>query len=182
VTNLVGGLRAIMIHDSLVHMVEDSLAALGWFDPTVYDTPAGTRTNQPLHFIPRPADWQDKVLFNSYAISTDDVTDHPAEIGSDLTEDTRLFTIDLYCEDDHIGTHLKDDVRDILRGKIPSIGRTGPVLQVFDYSQPTPPVVFSCDIDNVVADRAHNFPKAWQQHWWSIRCDVVDTYGDELYA
>lgn len=170
----VGGLRTRLILRSFQEMVQSSLDALGWFDLN--------RRHQPLNFIVRPPDWAETVDFNSIAITCEDVTDDDAELGSNLTDDTWTFSVDVYCEKDSVGISLIGDVRDILRGKIPSIGRTGPILPVIDYQATTPSQIFVCDIERVTVDRARNFPKAWQQHWWAARCDVIDTYGDEDYA
>lgn len=170
----VGGLRTRLIVMSFQQMIRDSLDALGWFD-------AG-RQHQPINFVVRPAEWEDKVDFNSIAVTCEDVADIDAETGSNLTEDTWTYSVDIYAEDDAVGIHLINDIRDILRGKIPSIGRTGPILPVFDYQAATPTQIFTCDIEDVVVDRARGFTKAWQQHWWAARCDVIDTYGDEDYA
>lgn len=178
--SIVGGLRSRLVHDSFVRMIEDSLRLLGWFEDTIYDDPSGVRAHRRLHFIPRPNEWDEEVEMNSYSVTSDDVTDNPAEMGSALTDDTRVFAVEIYCEDDDIAIHLKDDIRDIIRGKMPSIGRDASILRVFDYRAATPPQIFYCEIENVVSDRANNFRKPWQQHWWLIRCDVIDTFGDEL--
>lgn len=171
---VVGGLRTRLIILAFQEMLRDSLDQLGWFD-------AGRR-HQPLNFVVRPAEWEDKVDFNSIAVTCEDVTDDDAELGSNLTEDTWTFSVDIYAENDAVGIHLINDVRDILRGKMPSIGRSGPMLSVPDAQAATPTELFQCSIERVVVDRARGFTKAWQQHWWAARCDVVDTYGDELYA
>lgn len=182
-TEIVGGIRSRLVHDSFAAFVQSCLGQLGWFDATVYDTPVpGTRKHRPLSLIERPNNWDDPIEVNAMAITAEDTTDEDAELGSLLSNDTRHYSIDIYCENDPIGSHLRDDIRDILRGKMASIGAGNPRLAVYDYREATPSIVFHCDIENVVADRAHNFPKPWQQHWWSIRCDLVDTYGDEDYG
>lgn len=173
-STVVGGLRTRLITMSLQGMLRTSLDDLGWFDPA--------RQHQDINFVVRPAEWEDKVDFNSIAVTCEDSSDREAEIGSNLTEDTWVFSVDIYAEDDAVGIHLINDIKDILRGKMPSIGRTGPVLSVLDYAAATPTQIFQCDIENVVVDRARGFTKAWQQHWWAVRCDVIDTYGDEDYA
>lgn len=170
---VVGGLRVRLIIMSFQQMLRDSLEALGWFDDG--------RQHQAINFVVRPAEWEDKVDFNSIAVTCEDVSDIDAELGSNLTDDTWTFSVDIYCEDDAVGIHLINDIKDILRGKMPSIGRTGPILGVFDYKAATPSQIFRCDIERVVVDRARGFTKAWQQHWWACRCDVIDTYGDEDY-
>lgn len=170
---VVGGRRTRLITIAFHAMITDSLDALGWFNTG--------RDHQPLSIIVRPNDWDETVGFNSLAITIEDAFDNEAEMGSLLTEDRWTFTIDVYAEDDAVGIHLINDVKDILRGKMPSIGRGGPIFPVADITVGPDPI-FHCDIERVVVDRARGFTKAWQQHWWACRCDVVDTYGDENYA
>lgn len=164
----VGGIRARLIADSFYETVRGSLEQLGWFDVN--------RRHRPVTLITRPNDWDESVETNAIAITCEDSTDISIELGSGLTEDRWEFSVDLYAEDDDVGVHLTNDVRDILRGKLPSIGRTGPVFSVYDYRQATPPILFTCEIERVVVDRAHGFTKLWQQHWWAVRCDVIDAY------
>lgn len=171
---VVGGLRTRLVFMSFQEMLRTSLEQLGWFDDG--------RKHQPINFITRPPDWAETVAFNSIAVTLEDVSDIDAELGSNLSEDRWTYSVDIYCEKDSVGIHLINDIRDILRGKIPTIGRSGPTLPVWDYLAATPTPIFNCDIERVTVDRARNFPKAWQQHWWAARCDVVDTYGDEFYG
>lgn len=171
---VVGGLRTRLIFMSFQEMLRAGLYDLGWFDTG--------RKHQPINFIVRPPDWTEAVDFNSIAVTLEDVADDDVELGSNLTDDSWTVSVDIYCEKDSVGLSLIGDIRDIIRGKMPSIGRTGPTLPVFDYLAATPSEIFSCGIENVTVDRARNFPKAWQQHWWAARCDLIDTYGDEDYA
>lgn len=168
---IVGGLRARLIEDSLVQMITDSLRALGWMDPA--------RQHLPLNIIDEPVDPDVEIPLNTIAFEASIVSDKPAEVGSNLTEDRWPFYIDVYAESKALGTHLSNDIRDILRGKFPSIGRTGPVLDVYDLRQATPPWIFGCVIENVRCDKGHNWPQPWRQHWYSISLDLIDTYDDE---
>jgi hypothetical protein len=97
-------------------------------------------------------------------------------MGSNLGELTTTFWVDFYAEKDSVGKELIYDVRDALRGRIPAIGYDRQVIEVYDWSLATPTYQFSCDVEDVVTDRAHDFPKPWQKHWWTCRFDVVDSY------
>lgn len=167
----VGGLRRRLVYDSVAAMIRNGLDDLGWFDPG--------RDHDEVKFVERPSGWEEKISFNSVAITAEDTTDDPAEMGSNLTDDTWNYSVDVYAEDEPVGIALSGDIFDIVRGKMPSIGRTGPILYVIDFSAATPSRIFTCDIVNPGIDRAHGFPKAWQQHWWAVNFQIIDTYNDE---
>ncbi len=168
---VVGGIRSRLIRDSFYEWVKAGVIARGWTDPG--------RKHTPISFIPTPGDWNVEVPLNSIAVTPEDVFDDEAEMGSSLTDDTWTFYIDLYAESDHLGLDLAHDIRDLLRGKMPSIGYTRQGFDVLDYQLATPAPLFFCEIQNVTVDRARNFPQAWKRYWFSIRCDVLDTYMDE---
>lgn len=169
---IVGGLRERLIHDSMWHMIHDSLDALDWFDvPTQHG---------PVTMVADPVDFNDAVELNTISVAETDSRSEGAEMGSNLEDDTTTFYIDFFAENDSLGKHLMGDVRDILRGKIHHIGRSAPVLAVYDWQvDPPRPVLFYCDLEDIVRDRAHNFPNTWQRHWFTCRVDVIDTYGSE---
>lgn len=167
----VGGLRARLIADSLYTMVRDALEDLGWF--------AAGRQHQAINMRPESVPENEQIPLNTLAVSQLDVSDLEAELGSNLTEDRWTFYVDFFAENDVVGKHLIHDVRDILRGKYPSIGRSAPILRVYDYTQATPPVLFTVEIENVVVDQAHDFPQSWRRYWYMARCELVDAYGDE---
>lgn len=168
---IVGGLRARLIKDSFFYMLEGRLTALGWFD--------SGRQHLPVNMLAMPRNWDQPIEFNTLAVSAEDVNDTESEMGSNLAEDRWTVYVDFFAEDDSVGADLANDVRDILRGKMPSIGASRAVLDVYDYRQATPPVIAYVDIENVLLDRARNFPRPWQQHWYAIRCDLVDEYYDD---
>lgn len=168
---IAGGLRTRMISDSLRNMVVDGLTDLGWFS-----TP---RWHAPIHIIDRPNKWDDPVEFNSLVISLEDRDDIPGELGSNYTVDTWTVYIDFYAESDPLGMQVAGDIRDILRGKLPSIGRTDSSFDVYDYRMATPTSFATIQIMNVVDDRARNFPNAWQAHWFVVRADLEDDFMDE---
>lgn len=168
----VGGLRVRLINDSMFQMVKGGLADLGWFDIG--------RRHRPIDLLAEPVRWDEEVQLNTLSISSTDVSDDELELGSDAAENRHSFYVDFFAEDDSIGKHLIHDVRDILRGKIHAIGRNRPILTVYDYTLATPPALFICEIENVLVDRAHDYPRPWQRHWFSARCDVVDVYESDV--
>lgn len=169
---IVGGLRARLIYDSFWHMLDDALSALGWYA-------MGTQ-HDPVALAPEPVDFNKDIPLNTVALAELTSRSEGAEMGSNLEDDTTTFYVDFFAEDDAMGKHLIGDVRDILRGKIHAIGRSAPMLVVRDWRQPDPkPVLFTCEFQDVVPDRAHNWPHPWQQHWFTCRVDLVDTYGSD---
>lgn len=166
-----GGLRARLIGDSAYQMITTAVEALGWLQPG--------RRHKPITFRPKPVPFDEEVPFNTLAVSQTDVSGMEAELGSLLTDDTWTFYVDFYAEDESIGKHLIHDVRDALRGMLPSIGRSRPILPVYAYDQATPVVAFYCDIEDVIVDRANDFPKPHQRYWYVCRFDVVDTTSGE---
>lgn len=168
----VGGLRARLIRDSFYNYVKDGVVARGW-------TNTGRR-HTPFQFIPQPGEWSEEVPLNSIAVSAEDVLDEEAEMGSQLTDDTWTYYVDIYAEGEAVGQDVAHDIRDMLRGKFPSIGMGVQAFPVWDYRMPTPDILFSCEISSVVSDRARNFPQAWRRYWFSVRCDVLDSYETEL--
>lgn len=165
-TTIEGGLRSRFIRDSLEQLVVGGLTQLGWFGPG--------RDHSPIAIVEAPNDWDDPVEINSLTFADGGENDTELELGSLATEDTWTYYIDFYAEDESLGLHLSGDVRDILRGKLPSIGRTNPALPVYDYRQATPPIVFYCYLENVLVDRAKGFSQPWMRYWFSVRVDVVD--------
>jgi hypothetical protein len=171
VTTIVGGLRARLIHDSVEAHVFDILNQLGWFD-------AGRR-HTPIVIVPKPKKWDEPIPFNSIAIDLTNNSDEEAEMGSNLTNETHIVNVDFYGENEAIARHVAGDLAAAFRGKMPSISRTTMSLPVFDFRDPAAPVLFSCQVETVAIDKAHNFPHPWQQFWHSVRFDLIDTYGDE---
>jgi hypothetical protein len=174
VTAIVGGLRARLIHDSIFNYVKDGLTVLGWTG-----NPA-PRRYVPINFIAQTPNLEAEVPLNTLALSDENVTDQSAEIGSQFAEHTRNFYLDFFAESDAIGKHLIGDLRDLLEGRMPSLGYLGPEIPVFDYTQATPSQIFYVELTSLRVDRAHNWAQRWLQHWYSISFSVVDWYaGDE---
>jgi hypothetical protein len=167
-TVIQGGLRHRLIKDSLFNMLRDSLDTVGWFDTG--------RSHKPINMIARPVPDDEEIPFNTLALSSGDMEAEDWEIGSMLAEHTWMFYVDFYAENDPLGSHMMGDVRDILAGRFADAGRTRTNFPVYDYRQATPPVEFYCDIDEVFIDRAVDFPRPWQKHWYVCRFMVIDYY------
>lgn len=167
----VGGLRARLIRDSVWHVVDDALRDLGWYAAVV--------SHRPVTFVPAPFGLDVEVPLNTLALG--DMADVPteAEMGSDLTEFAWDMHVDVYGENDDLSLHLAGDVAAALAGRMPSIGRGRPVVDVWDYTLATPVIVFAVAIDDVRQARAHDFPQPWLRFWRSVTFVVTDTYGSE---
>lgn len=167
----VGGLRLRLIQDNLHNMIADSLDALGWFDDG--------RQHDPVDMVEEAPSWDDPIIPNKISVMLESIADIEAELGSNMTEERYQCFIDIYAEDDAVGMHLSNDIRDILRGKMPSIDRGDSRFDVLDLTMATPPVLFICEIEDARWDRGRNFAEAWLKHWFVVSCDIVDFYGDE---
>ncbi len=167
---IVGGLRNRLIRDSLINMITESLDALGWFDLD--------RQHSPISVNAEPVDNTEVVPPNTLAVADDEMSDEDLEMGSDLAEHRWSFYIDFYAEDTAIGIHVIEDIKAILQGRMPSIGRSGPRLSVKDYTD-TGDHLFYVEIEDVQVHRAHNWPKPWLKAWYSCSFDLLDDYGNE---
>lgn len=171
----VGGIRARLIRQSLYEMVHDSLTALGWFSPG--------RQHLPFSFSAYSLqNTQEPIPFNTLALADGDVLSEDQEVGTLLSEFRWTYYLDFYGENDAISLHVTQDIKDILQGRMASIGRAQPNLRVYDYTMATPSAIFTCHIEDVVIDRANDFPQPWKRHWYAVRFDVVDAYADEESA
>ncbi len=166
-----GGLRSRLIRDSLINMVTDSLAALGWFD--------GNRQHTKLTVVATAVPEEEDVPYNTLAFSDDDISSYDEEMGSNYSEHRWNWFIDFFAEDNSIGLHVIQDIKAILEGRFSSIGRTGSILKVYDYTLATPSHIFTCEIEGVATHRAHGFPRAYQRYWHSCSFDVLDFYGSD---
>lgn len=170
-TTYVGGLRVRLIRDNLYYQLKAALMALHWFDVN--------RQYSPISFPSEEIDPIVEVKINTIGIADGGVTNVDQELGSLLTEKSLHFYIDVFAESDVLGRHLSGDIEDILEGRFPSIGRNGPILNIFDYSIATPTVIFTCQIENVAVDKAQMVTNAWQKHWFACHVTITDTYANE---
>lgn len=172
-SNYVGGLRARLIRESIYQEVHTALAALGWFD--------ANRRHSPVTFIDEEVPNREEVPFNTAALTDSSEEETEEEIGSNLSEHRWTYYVDFYGESDALSTHFIHDVRDILMGRFNSLNRTDPSIPVYDWTQATPSLLFRVGIENMVVDRAQNFPSPRLAHWYALRFEVVDHYADEVY-
>lgn len=163
---LAGGLRRKLIKASFHEMVKDSMTTLGWFSPTLQAKPVTLISNQ--------FDVNKEIKPNVVGISMEDIDAEPMELGSTLEEVSWMAYLDIFAEDDSIGTHLYGDLYDILRGKI--AGRTAPVFDVIDLTMPTPDVAFTCEILDIEGSRVRDWDRPYNKYWWVVGCRLVDTY------
>lgn len=170
-TQPTGGLRKRLVRESLYVMLREALDDLHWFD--------SGRQHAPIEFNSEPVDPQEKVPINTLAISDEDDSNTEMELGSNLTESSWTFYVDFFAEKDSLGLHLISDVADILAGRMASIGRSDPSFDVYDWTQATPTVLFTCQIEDVFRDKAVTWEKPHQRHWYSVRLQVLDYYGNE---
>lgn len=167
----VGGLRARLVKQSLYEMVNTALADLGWYD-------AG-RQHEPINFVDEEVANELEVPLNTLSLADGDVSTDELEMGSTLSGHDWAYYLDFFGENDAISIHMSHDIKDILEGRMASIGRTGAIFTVYDWQQATPPELFTCEIFRVTLDRAQNFPKPWQKYWRSVAFIVADEYADE---
>lgn len=168
---VVGGTRARLIRQSLYEMINTSLDQIGWFNPN--------QSFKPITFDYRAQNHDEQIEYNTAALSDENMKETGWELGSLYTETTWQMYIDFFADSDALGIHFIRDVQDILRGRWPSIGRSDTPFPVYDTRQATPPILFYCDIDNVMIDRAHGFLKPWLVHWYSCSFNIIDFYQNE---
>jgi len=149
-------------------MLNQAFTDLGWFE----DIP-GRITPK---FVPDQLDRQVEIKLNTIALADTNLNDDEAEMGSNLSDIRWTFYVDIFAEDKATGIHIVNDVRDIMKGKMPSIGRDMQRLDVYDYTLATPVKIFSCDVEKVMVDRGQDFSKPWLHHWYMCRFDIVDAY------
>lgn len=167
----VGGLRARLIRDSVYNALNDALADLGWYE--------ASPSRAPVTFRSSPFPLDEQVPPNTLALSDENDDAAEMELGSTLSEFTWDMFVDIYGEDDAVALHLAGDVADILAGRMASVGRDRPVIDVYDYTLATPVVIFTVEVIAVHKDRAHGFPQPWLRFWRSVPFKIVDSYTDE---
>lgn len=170
-SEIVGGIRARLIYDSIYYWTYEALEALGWFD--------SGRKHGAIRFDGGSVDADEEIPLNTLALTDEDLWELEAELGSNMSENRWTFYLDFFAESDVLGKEMVHDLRDILGGRMSSIGRDKAHVPVYDYRLATPTIQFYVDIEDLVVDRARDFPKPWQKHWFALRFDVVDSYTDE---
>lgn len=182
-TTINGGRRLRLIKSGVQSYVETHLDQLGWFDAPDVDhggdpSNPGIRRHRQVTFYRKPAVWDVPVELNAVMVHKGDLTESDLELGSDATEDSHVFYCDVYAEKDSIGEHIAGDVRDILKGRFPSIGCNFATIPIRDIGQATPPVFTTLNLESITVDRSMHAPHAWQQHWYAVQFVLLDTYDD----
>ena len=93
--------------------------------------------HRPVQYLAKPAHWNIEIAANSFTLTSEDVSDNDIGLGGEV-EDTLRCYVDVFGQDDQFGMHSAADVRDILCGKMPSIGRNAPFLDVYDFREGDP--------------------------------------------
>jgi hypothetical protein len=173
-----GGLRTRLVVDSVRFAIISTMDQLGWFDPTVYDTPPGVRRHRSFRYIRRPVDWGENIEPNAIAISSQDIGDNDLAFGGDVQDRHEIYA-DVFAQDDSVGWQVSYDIRDSLLGKNPELGTLGPQIDVYDFRQATPAPFTTVDVDLIRVDHSQGETREWQQHWFMLRILVEDDYNDE---
>lgn len=168
-STVAGGLRARLLRDSFRNMIEAGLSEIGWFDID--------RQHRPVRLVAAPANWDEPIEPNLIAVSTTDTEDFELELGSDAARTVIPFFIDVYAEDEAVGESLSGDIRDIVRGRYPSIGRVRATFDIYDYRQATATPIGYCLINDVNRNRqATRVERAYLSNWFTVTCNVEDHY------
>jgi hypothetical protein len=170
-TTPVGGIRYRLIKDNLEMMLRDSLDSIGWFN--------SGRKHAPVSIIGESVNPHVEIKPNIISISTENMETTEWEMGSGLEEHRWDVYLDIFAESNAMGLHLAGDIQDVLKGKMPSIDRDRPILDVFDIRMATPVKIFTCQLENVQMARVRNWTDPWNEHWWALLVEVVDYYDSE---
>lgn len=187
-TGEAGGLRDRLIIEGVFRTIGDGLAALGWFDnqePTILDAEGAPipnphfqgsttrRAHQPLNYVGKPVNPRVQIPPNTVSVFGEAYDDEEVELGSSRTEDRHAMSVDIFGQSDAVSRELSGDIRDILKGKLPSIGRDRPFIGILDYTLATPSLLFYVELEKVRIDQAHHFEEHWLQFWRTVSFDVV---------
>lgn len=167
----VGGTRVRIIQESFYRMLQTSLTDLEWFNPGRY--------HAPIDMVAEDLPFSEEIPLNTLAVSWGDAATDEAEMGSTFSEHVNTVYVDFYAENDSVGQHLIYDVQAICQGKITLIGRNSQTFPVYDYFADPSPLLFFCEMDNILVDKARNFPKPYLRHWWSLQLTVSNFHADD---
>lgn len=169
-TVVTGGQRARLIRLSVYNYIHAALTDLGWFD--------SGRKHSAITFPGIAETNENEIPKNRIALSDEDMFEFDLEMGSNGVETTTTYWLDFYAENDALGREVVNDVRDVLGGRMSSIGCVHPRIPIYDIRLATPAVIFTVGVEDIVVDRAHDMPKPYQKHWWACRFSVTDGYVD----
>lgn len=166
-----GGILYRLISDSLIATVRQSLGDLHWFDED--------RGHLPVTLYPEPLDASEAVEPNAVTFSMEDIINEDLEMGSNLAEHRIMYFIDIYGENKALSLHLAGDIKDILEGRFPSIGRTDADFEVLDLANNPSDALFTCEIEEVVIDRNRFGDRPFEKFWWTVGLELVFSYYNE---
>lgn len=171
-----GGYRDRLIIISFHDMLETALDALDWFNP------ARNHEQVSLHSGPWPKDIQ--IPYNTVTVSFEGIDAQDMEIGSNAAELTHVGYVDFYGEPgppegnggEALGKHFIGDVRSIIVGEMPEIGRTEPVLDVYDWGLATPAYVFTVyfDTERIRTTKVHRYDQPWERNWYTCGFELIE--------
>lgn len=168
----IGGVRSRLIRESLLEMIRDALDQLGWLD----DDNTLVSPEYPVVVADDSLDWEDEIALNTLSLSDEDVFLSEMELGSNLAEERWVFVLDFYAENKSVGLHMVNDLKTILDGRMPDVGRGEPNFMVKDYVNDGEDL-FRVHIEEVEVDRNRGWSKPWQRNWYYVTFVVVDAYG-----
>lgn len=164
-----GGTRDRLVAHSVHYLVRSILDDRGWFDPGRHHTPVTLIDRDPGdNPSEQPAD-NTVAVFDQTRSQGD-----PVELGSGLTYDSLLHWADVFAANDSVGRDISGDILAGLEGKLTAIGRTRPILVVYDFRLATPAELFTCDIVDLGRDQGHDDTRPWRRHWWSVHFTIED--------
>lgn len=166
-----GGLRARLIWDNLFDYIEEGLRELGWFQ--------ASDDYKPIFMIAEPWDNLEEIPANTLTVVPENLEEITMELGSMLTEHHTTYWVEFLAENSVVGTHLIYDVKDLIEGRMGSIGYSTPDFWVYDRQQATPPTLFKCLIEDVKIDHGRVARERWKSTWFSCSFIVVDEYNNE---
>jgi hypothetical protein len=170
----IGGVRNRLVRDNFRRMIEEALSELGWFNLN--------RNHLPVTVKSGPFDTSEEILPNVVGVSIEDIQSEELELGSNLEETRHFAYVDIFAEDDPIGTQLSGDIFDIIRGKFSSLRDSGIAdgrLNVLDLSDATPSTIFYCNLEFPEINRNRNWNQKYNKFWWIIAVEIVDAYMDD---
>lgn len=166
-----GGIRERLVFDNLYGLVVYTLDQMGWL--------TSSTERKDVTVIPEPLDWETELKPNLVSVAEEHRRGTEVELGSSLAEVRTTVYVDILAEDASLGRHIQGDLEASLAGRLPSIGRTGPVLDVYDIRAATPTKLFTCGLEDIESDRVSlaeglQARRPFQRFLYTTRVVVVD--------
>lgn len=167
---LEGGALDRAVFESFVLHVRTGLEDLGWVG-----SPSTGKTQ--FTFRSKPFRRHEEITPNTIVAAVETTDPYAAEIGSNATINEHSGWIDIYTDTQHqfgqaVATEVAGDVRDMLLGKMSSIGYTEPVFPLFDFTVQPPEQIGWCELEDVHQEKdAVGDPKF---HWSAVNVTIVE--------